>query len=125
MLQKVNAYSTVGFESSLLGASAIRTVSILYDELYRHVLMAGSLHSKRKFDECSFHVKKATQIVVVLQESLDLEKGREISSNLENIYQFVQIELVLAIADQTGEKFDSLLKTIETLKDAWKELDGS
>lgn len=74
----------------------------------------------------AFHnaLVKAQNIVTELLVALDLEKGGEVAKNLFRLYEFMHRRLVDANITKTVEPIEEVQGLLETLREAWVEVQG-
>ena len=70
-------------------------------------------------------IKKAMDIVVRLQGSLDLEKGGDVAINLDDLYTFCINRLALANAVNDVTMIDEVFRIISELKLGWSQIEGA
>ena len=69
-------------------------------------------------------IKKAIDIIVRLQASLDFDKGGKIAIQLDDLYTFCTNRLALANAVNDMSMIDEVYKVINEIKSAWRGLEG-
>ena len=70
-------------------------------------------------------LKRAIDIIVNLQASLDFEKGGSIAVQLDDLYTFCTNRLALANALNDTSKLDEVYKVIAEIKLGWSALKGA
>ena len=68
-------------------------------------------------------IKKAMDIVVRLQASLNLEDGGQIALNLDDLYTFCVNRLAMANASNDEDMIDEVFKVIAELKLGWSQIE--
>jgi flagellar protein FliS len=51
-----------------------------------------------------------------------MEKGGEISENLNSLYDYMQLQLVQANIERDHKKVDEVISLIKTVKDGWDQI---
>ena len=51
-----------------------------------------------------------------------MEKGGEISQNLNALYDYMQLQLVQANLEKDHKKVDEVIGLIKTIKDGWDQI---
>jgi flagellar secretion chaperone FliS len=59
-------------------------------------------------------------LILNLSTSLDFERGRDIATNLQALYQFLSREIVQANVDKDSARIGSVRELIAPLLDAWR-----
>ena len=107
-------------------ANPIRLVILLYDRAILCLEEAidaieggcGDLESVKRKAE---NLTKAVDILVVLRSSLDTGKGKEISKNLDEIYEVLIDEIVRANMKNDAKILRKVKEILEELREAWEE----
>lgn len=68
------------------------------------------------------HLSRALAIVLELQASLDMEQGGEIAANLNDLYDYLISDLLMANLKNDTHKIEEALKVVEPLLEAWTEI---
>lgn len=107
------------FETSIRTASPVQLVVHLYDGALRFVRQAQAYHAADRTPERGRAISRAMAIVHELESSLDFEQGAEIACNLASLYRFASDQLFEANRAQRGECLDTVIATLEPLRDAF------
>ncbi len=75
---------------------------------------------KRKIE----NILRAHDIIRVLNVSLDMEKGGEISENLRELYDFIEVSLTKVNASNDTVLLNDVMEIVSTLKSAWEEIES-
>lgn len=107
-------------------ANPIRLVIMLYDKAILCIDTAIEAIEKGLNDVENVKTKaenltKAVDILIVLRSSLDTEKGKEISKNLDEIYEVLIDEIVRANMKNDTETLRKIRAILEDLRSAWEE----
>ena len=109
-------------ESRVLTADPLELVRILYrlamDRIReaRQYLEAGDAGARSKA------ISTASEALIELCSSLDLQAGGELSRRLAQLYEYMQWRLVEANFHQTAEPLNEVLSLLSTLSEAWQEI---
>lgn len=74
--------------------------------------------------EKAYAIKKAIDVVVRLQGSLDFEKGGDIAIRLDDLYTFCTNRLAMANALNDTAMVDEVYRVIAELKLGWSQIEG-
>ncbi len=128
----MNGYGTapakdVYLQNLVENANPIRMVIMLYDKAINSIsdaidainegLEDNIENLKRKVESLS----KATDILIVLQASLNKKEGKEIAENLDEIYEILINEIIGANINNDVETLEKVKSVLEDLRDAWED----
>lgn len=118
MANPAKAYLTVQVETTSQGQLLI----MLYDACIKFMKQAKVEIEKRDYAKKGTLINRALAIIHELAESLNKEKGGEISANLAGIYHFCTNELVQANIKLDTEKIDNVIKIIDGIRSAYAQI---
>ena len=125
MNKGIGQYQQIGVETALTNATPHRLIQMLYEGLLKNLANAKGALQNDQHELLSVSIKKASNILIGLEEGLDFEKGGEIALNLQSLYQYMQTELLLAQTERNAEKFQALITLVVELKSAWDTIGTS
>ena len=111
--------------NKVITASGVELIIQLYDEIMNNIRLAKPILTKGdklSFDEIKTKSKalnKAVNIVTALADSLDMEKGGEISANLSKLYEFINMRLLNANLKNDSVMLDEAIRVLNELREAW------
>jgi flagellar protein FliS len=100
-------------------ASPHQLISIIFKHILSNVAIASGAISRNEIENKGKCLTKAIALVGELQDSLDMEKGGEISQNLFDLYDYIVRILVEANAHNKIEKLDEVKRLISDIKSSW------
>lgn len=101
-------------------------VVMLYDGAIRFLEKSVDyLDDYKTYDKANQRLLRAQDIITELMVSLDMEKGGEIADNLLSLYTYMKKELLEANMKKEKEGVIKIIKMLEDLRNAWKEMDLS
>ncbi|MDC0507457.1 flagellar export chaperone FliS [Luminiphilus sp.] len=118
------AYLDTRANSSVAGASPHKLISLLFDACQEKLAIAKGCMERREIKEKAEAIKKAIDIIVRLQASLDFDQGGNIAIQLDDLYTFCTNRLALANAVNDISMIDEVYKVITEIKNGWRELEG-
>ena len=92
---------------------------LLYDAALRHTATAREAMVRRDIATRRTALSKTMAIIGELQNTLDMERGGAIASELDRLYGWMQSRLLDAIVQQDARPIDDTRRVLETLRDAW------
>lgn len=104
-------------------ASPTAIVVKLYQGAIRNAKRARELEDAARIGERGKAITKAVAIVGELRSSLDHQRGGEIATNLNRLYDFVIERLTEGNLRRAQKPIDEALVVLSTLEEAWLELD--
>jgi len=103
-------------------SSPIRKVVMLYDKaiacLNNAIKDIEEGNIKSKVD----NINRATQIILALNSSLDMENGKEIAQNLKELYEFSYNKIIEAHAKNDVQLLRDIIDILATLREGWEEI---
>jgi flagellar protein FliS len=111
--------------SSVSGASPHQLVEILFDACQEKLAEAKGAMQRGDVKSKAEAIKKAVDIIVGLQASLNFDKGGAIAVQLDDLYTFCTNRLALANALNDSGKIDEVYRVIAEIKLGWMQIKGA
>lgn len=99
-------------------------VLMLCDGAIRYLREATTHLENGRWADKGRAVDSAYECLRELRCCLDLERGGDTAANLDRMYAFLGTKLTLANAERDPEQFQQIIRSIESVRDAWRELFG-
>lgn len=115
-------YSKISVQSGASYASPHRLIVMLLDGALEKISAAKGFMQRGEIANKGNYISWAISIVEGLRLSLDMEKGGEVSENLNQLYDFMQRRLVQANAENNEAMLDEVSGLLTTIKSAWQEI---
>ncbi|HUW50197.1 MAG TPA: flagellar export chaperone FliS [Sulfuricella sp.] len=116
----VSAYSQVGIETGIAGASPHKLIAMLFEGAILSVA-AGKVHMQR--NEIAAKGKAISQAIAIIDEglkvSLDEKVGGELAQNLKALYEYMCQRLLVANLKNETVPLDEVSRLLSELKGAW------
>jgi flagellar protein FliS len=109
-------------------STQVRTTSkgelliLLYDAAIKFMKQAKVKINEKDYAAKGVLISKAIEVIAELASSLNKEKGGELAENLNKLYLFCNTRLLLANLRMDTEKIDEVIKIIEGISSAYKEI---
>ncbi len=116
---QLKQYGQVGAKSSVETASAHRLIQMLFEGALEKIAFAKGHMQRGEIAQKGENISKAISIVQGLQSSLDMSVGGEIAENLNNLYEYMQVQLLDANVNNKIEKLDEVHGLLRTIKEGW------
>jgi flagellar protein FliS len=107
-------------ENEILSAGPLELVEILYKAAIQSIEDARRHLQSNDIRERSNAISKAGAILNELAQSLDHEKGGDISKSLTELYDYMQRKLLQANMEQIEPPLVETCKLLETLLEGWQ-----
>jgi flagellar protein FliS len=107
-------------EGEILAADPLELVELLYRAAIQSITDARQHLRAGQIRERSDAISKAGAILNELMQSLDHDKGGEISKNLAELYDYIQRQLLKANMEQIEAPLTEVNKLLETLLEGWQ-----
>ena len=115
-----SAYSRVGLETSVQGASPHQLIVLLFEGARQAVIIARSSMDSGDIAQKGAAITKAIDIILNgLRASLDLEAGGDLAQNLYALYDYMARRLLHANVHNDGAALDEVLGLISEIHGAW------
>jgi flagellar protein FliS len=122
-MRSANTYKTIGLETSILGASPHKLVSLLFDALQqslaaaRGAILSGDISAKGRA------IGKAVRILEEgLKAGLDANRGGEIAANLRAVYDICILRLTEGNLKNNVALIDEAISLIQPIADSWEQI---
>jgi flagellar protein FliS len=118
----MKAYGKVEVQSKVNSASNVQLIQMLLDGFIETINKAEVQIQKNDIEGKAKSLIKASNIVMGLQTSLDVENGGEIAKNLNELYTYIS-RRVFEINLQNDVKIIAEVRDlINSIRDAWKQV---
>ncbi len=121
----LSAYSTVDLESAVNSASPVQLIVLLYDGAISSLAKAKGYMQEMQFAEKGRLISKATNIIEGLRALLDFDRGGEISTNLNALYEYMKHRLAVANLKNDPEGVAEVMRLLNDLRGAWVILEDA
>ncbi len=113
-----NAY----IENMVKTASPAKLIELLYMKAIDVLKEAEELIKEKKYVEANEKIKRAQDIVVELNLSLDIEKGGQIAKNLRALYNYLFQRLIEGNVKKDINALKEVRGFLEDLLETWREV---
>lgn len=107
-------------ELDLLTMSRERRVVLVYGHVVANLRQGLSAIDKKDVATRSRYLLKAWDLVALLLDSLDLERGGEIAANLARLYRWMLVEIAEVNARPDRSRLERLIVLADELHRAWE-----
>ena len=107
---------------SLEGASPVELTIALYDGIIRFMNNAIEAVEQNDVDQRRAAVKKAMDIVMHLQVTLDRNRGGKPAEALSEFYTAIFALMLQGSQANSREKFEQVIANVRNVRDGWKQI---
>ncbi len=118
-LSGARAYTNINTVTGVENANPHRLVQMLFEGAIEKINKAKFFISQKNIEQKGKHISWAVSIVGGLRDSLDHEKGGEIATQLDSLYEYCIHTLSEANLKNDLEKLDSVLTVLQQIKEGW------
>lgn len=117
-------YKEIDLESKLVGNNKHNFIKLVLEDVLKNL---KSLSYCIQQEKPNLKVKSRTfsQIlsgIMILQTSLDFEKGEPIASNLFNLYDYCRKEVISNYRNNLTEGLDTSIQVFDDILDGWRKI---
>ncbi|MDI3473559.1 MAG: flagellar secretion chaperone FliS [Thermotogaceae bacterium] len=114
-------YQDMYVENQIMTANPAKLIAMLYDGAMDFIEKAKENINNKDYIGANENIKKAQDIIMELNLSLDVERGGEIAKNLRSLYNYFYRRLLEANVKKDIKALDEVKEFIKELADVWKE----
>lgn len=118
----LKTYSQVNIEAAINSANPVQLIVILYDGALTAIATAQGQMQQQNYEMKGGLISRAIEIVDALRTAIDREKGGEIAENLNDLYEYINRQLIIANLKNDRNILDGVSKILLDLRGAWAEI---
>jgi len=115
---KANAYKSLEVTSS----HRLKVVVMIYDAAIASLKQSIASHKRNDIVKRNQFISRTQFIIQELNNALDMQQGKEISSTLRKLYHFIIRHLGFVLTDNDIKKVNESLAILMKLREAWYEI---
>ena len=115
----LQAYSQVSIESAINSANPVQLIVILYDGALNAIATAQGQMQQNNYELKGGLISKAIDIIDALRTAIDRENGGEIAENLNDLYEYINRQLITANLKNDKSILESVSRILLDLRGAW------
>jgi flagellar secretion chaperone FliS len=109
--------------AAVVGASPVRLVSLLYEQLIEDLQRAASAQRAGNIVERTRQINHAILVLGHLQTSLDKSQGGTVAATLERFYEQLRASLIEAQFRQSVAILEQQICDLMQVHEAWREVE--
>jgi len=121
-LNALKEYKSVDLRATVETASPHKLISMLLEGALTSLAKAKGSIERNQIEDRTEHLNKASDIIVGLKGSLDLEKGGEVALNLDELYNYIIRQVVLANRENSADKVQEVMNLILEIRQGWSSM---
>jgi len=121
-LNALKQYQSVDLRATIETASPHKLISMLLDGALGALAKAKGSIERNAIEDRTKQLNKATEIVVGLKGSLDLEQGGEVAANLDALYDYMLRSIMSANSQNDADKVQEVMNLMLEIKQGWSEM---
>jgi flagellar protein FliS len=122
MNNNVSQYSQVNRVGGVTDADPHRLVLMLLEGALDKMATVKGLIMRGEIAKKGEVIGQAISIIGGLRSSLDLSKGGEIAANLDNLYEYIERQLIQANLNNNIEIVNEVVSLLREIKTAWDSI---
>ena len=122
MTNSMKQYQTMKAEHAVSGADPHRLIVMLMQGVIEKIAAARGFLAQGKRPEKAQQISWAISIMDGLRMSLDKEKGGEIAQNLDDLYGYMEEQLLLANVKDDATRLEEVSSLMNTILSGWMEI---
>ncbi len=115
---RVRQYSQTQVQTADRG----KLLLMVYDLAISSLQDARRAMTEQDFDLRGQRLDKGLRAIGELRKSLDMERGREISQSLDQLYDFMMRRITEANMNNDPEHLDVVIRILEDLRETWAQV---
>jgi flagellar protein FliS len=109
-------------EQQILNASPTERIVLCYNGAIKFLVQARQAIEAGNIQERFNNNKKACDLIMYLQDTLDMEQGGEIALNLQRLYGYMLRRLVDVDMNNSTDAIDDVVEKLRTLNVSWMKI---
>lgn len=115
-------YNDVKVNASASAASPHQLIQMLYDGLIERIAQAKGGIEQKDFEAKGRRISQAISIVLGLKSNLDLDKGGDLATRLNDLYDYIRETLWSAHVKNDASKLDECIDLVTEMSITWKKI---
>lgn len=115
----VNQYKKIDLEAEVAHADPHRLVQMLFEGALMRLSRAKLFMEQEDYEAKNAALGRVVEIIGTLQEALDADKGGQVATQLDQLYDYMLRRLLIANKDNSPEVVDEVIKLLAEIKQGW------
>ncbi|WP_045226150.1 flagellar export chaperone FliS [Methyloterricola oryzae] len=118
----LNEYKQTNIDAGAAYADPHTLITMLFDGVQERISIAKGAMERKDFATKGKAISKAMDIIAYLQSCLDKEKGGDLASNLDSLYDYMIRRLLDASSANKPELLDEVSSLLQEVGSAWSAI---
>ncbi|NVJ60362.1 MAG: flagellar export chaperone FliS [Gammaproteobacteria bacterium] len=118
-IKQLKQYENMATQSGVVDANPHRLIQMLMEGALEKIAKAKGFLQRENVEAKGAHITWAIRIIQGLRDSLDMDKGADLSERLDGLYEYMIFRLVEANAENSIEKLDEVTSLMANVKEGW------
>lgn len=119
-----NAYQAAGLEAEILGSSPHRLIMLLFEGAFAYIAQAKTHMAAGNVVAKAEAITRAVDVISRgLRSSLNIRDGGELAQALDDLYEYIGLQLVKAHMQNNPALLDEATALLRQLSDAWAQIE--
>ncbi|WP_394200730.1 flagellar export chaperone FliS [Shewanella waksmanii] len=119
MRRSLQSYRKVSVESEISVASPHRIIQMMFEGALQRLAQSRYAIEQNDVTNKGIYIGKAIGIITGLNNSLNMEAGGDIASNLSDLYDFMLRRISEANMNNDVQAIDDVSEILRTIKEGW------
>ncbi|MFT6917111.1 MAG: flagellar protein FliS [Motiliproteus sp.] len=121
-LKALKQYNSIDIRTSVDSASPHKLIIMLFDGAMTAITRAKGLIGQKDMAGKGQQIQKASEIMIGLKGSLDLEEGGEVAANLDALYDYILGRLMIANRNVDVAPLNEVTALLAEIKSGWEAI---
>ena len=122
MRSSLQSYRKVSVESEISVASPHRIIQMMFDGALQRLAESRYAIENNDIANKGIYIGKAIGIITGLNNSLNMDAGGDIASNLSDLYDFMLRRISEANLNNDASALDDVSDILRTIKEGWDQI---
>jgi flagellar protein FliS len=109
-------------QAGVMTSDPQKLVLMCYEEAIRNLKIAKAMYVSHEYEEKAKALIKAQNFICALNSALDFNRGGEIASSLQSLYNYMMHRLTEADLKRDLKAMDHIIWMLMELKSGWEEI---
>ncbi len=118
-MNALHQYQAVNTQTSVIDVDRHRLIQLLFEGALERINMAKARIQAKDYEGKNRLINKTIEIISGLRSFLDEENGKELASNLSELYSYMEYRLFQANVKNDTDILDEVASHLRKVKEGW------
>jgi flagellar protein FliS len=118
----LGAYRTAAVHGGVASSDPHGLILMLMNGALERIAKARGCIANKAYAEKAQLIHRTVSIIDELRNSLNLQAGGELATNLDNLYEYMCRQLLKATVENNVAPLDEVTKLLSQVRDAWQQV---